>query len=76
MNFLSDPIQVFIDWEMDEDWLEDPSGPSRAQGGSTDPLADREWERLSTRYSDVSWSHPCKILLESDAWHRLAIGKV
>jgi hypothetical protein len=35
---------------MDEDWLDDSTG----QGGADDPLVDRQWNRLTTRYSDAS----------------------
>ena len=36
----------------DEDWLDD-SNSSLQQGHQADPLVDREWEKLSTKYSDV-----------------------
>ena len=41
----------------DEDWLDD-SGPSLQQGHQADPLVDREWEKLSTKYNDVRFLKP------------------
>ena len=35
----------------DDDWLND-TGPS--QGGATDPLTNVEYDRLASKYSDVS----------------------
>lgn len=35
----------------DDDWLE--AGPSN-QGSSADPLVEQEYQRIATRYSDVS----------------------
>lgn len=37
--------------EEDDDWLDD-SGPS--QGGATDPLTNVEYDRMASKYSDVS----------------------
>ncbi len=34
----------------DDDWLDQPSD---AQGSATDPLVEQEYQRLTTRYSDV-----------------------
>jgi hypothetical protein len=38
--------------DSDEDWLDD--APTAHAGAHGDPLVDREWERITTRYSDVS----------------------
>lgn len=38
--------------EEDDDWLNDTSGPN--QGGATDPLTNVEYDRIASRYSDVS----------------------
>jgi hypothetical protein len=35
----------------EDDWLDD-SGPS--QGGATDPLTNVEYDRIASKYSDVS----------------------
>lgn len=40
---------------MDDDWLDDDAP---RQGGSADPLTSREYDRLASRYSDVSTSAP------------------
>ncbi len=47
---------------MDDDWLEDTShaGPSTWQGGAEDPLVERQWDRLQTRYTDVSLRVPAE----------------
>ena len=37
--------------EEDDDWLDD-SGPN--QGGATDPLTNVEYDRIASKYSDVS----------------------
>jgi hypothetical protein len=53
---------------MDDDWLEHHphAGPSTWQGSAQDPLVDRQWDRLQTRYTDVSIGIPagvqCNIL--------------
>lgn len=39
--------------DSDEDWLDD--APTAHAGAHGDPLVDREWERITTRYSDVSF---------------------
>ena len=38
----------------DDDWLEDAGPSSKVQGGAGDPLVDNEWNKLATKYSDVS----------------------
>jgi hypothetical protein len=35
----------------DDDWLE---GEATHQGSSSDPIVEQEYQRLATRYSDVS----------------------
>lgn len=38
--------------DSDEDWLDD--APAAHPGAHGDPLVDRQWERITTRYADVS----------------------
>jgi hypothetical protein len=45
------PYPTAMDEDGDDDWLHD-SGPG--QGGVTDPLTNVEYDRLASKYSDVS----------------------
>lgn len=38
---------------MDEDWLDD--GPSVPAGGVGDPMVAQNWDRITTKYSDVGY---------------------
>ncbi|GHJ85454.1 hypothetical protein NliqN6_1856 [Naganishia liquefaciens] len=39
--------------DSDEDWLED--APTAHAGAHGDPLVDRQWERITTRYTDAGY---------------------
>jgi hypothetical protein len=38
---------------MDEDWLNEDT--HTAPGGASDPIVEQNWERITTRYSDVGY---------------------
>lgn len=42
--------------DSDEDWLDD--APTAHAGAHGDPLVDRQWERITTRYADVCYLPP------------------
>lgn len=39
----------------EDDWLDDPD---TNQGSTSDPIVEQEYQRMATRYSDVSCQAP------------------